>query len=44
MEGKVPAEFRIDKWILLLACLHRVDGFHTAIETDNQIIQVEADA
>ena len=43
MEGKISTKLGMDKRILFLARIHRIDGFHTSIETDNQVIQIEAE-
>ena len=45
MEGEIALEFGMDDGeMLALGCVGRIDGLHTAIETENEIIQVEANA
>ena len=39
MEGEIALEVGMDDWkIVALGCVGRIDGLHTAIKTENEII------
>ena len=41
MERKVTVEFRLQERELVLSRVYGVNGLHTSVETDNQVIEVE---
>ena len=43
MEGEISVKFRSEERILILSAIHRIDGLHTTIKTDNQIVKVKTD-
>ena len=44
MEGKITAKFWTEERILVLAGSHRIDGFHTSIKSDDEVVQVETES
>ena len=44
MEGEITPEIGMDNRITVLPRIHRIDGLHTAVEAENQEVQVETDS
>ena len=43
MERKVAVEVGLDERIFVLASIHRIDGLHASVETDDKVVEVESD-
>ena len=43
MEGEIPVKFRSEERILIFSAIHRIDGLHTTVKADYQIVKVKTD-